>query len=55
MIESIFSTPLYYNFAEDQKLIDIQTDLSSVIDDIKLFIRSAHNFSCKPNLKPTLC
>ena len=37
MIESIFSTPLYYNFAEDQKLIDIQTELSSVIDDIKLY------------------
>jgi len=25
------------------------------IDDIKLFIRSAHNFSCEDNLMPTLC
>ena len=37
MIESIFSIPLYYNFAEDQKLTDIQSEISSVIDDIKLY------------------
>ena len=36
MIESIFSTPLYCNKAEDQKLTDIQSEISSVIDDVKL-------------------
>ena len=36
MIESIFSTPLYYNFAEDQILTGIQSEISLCIDDIKL-------------------
>ena len=35
MIEKIFSTPLYLNFAEDQILTGIQSEISSVIDNIK--------------------
>ena len=37
MIESIFSTPLYFNFAEDQILTGIQSEISLCIDDIKLY------------------
>ncbi len=36
MIELIFSTPLYYSFAEEQILTGIQSEISLCIDDIKL-------------------
>ena len=36
MIESIFSTPLYYCFAEEQILTGIQSEIDLCIDDIEL-------------------